>query len=123
MTGIMIKKCSEQQKKKVNDKKVMILQRLLTTWVLSKEKSEWYYELQNSVFLLTFYHLRDEKKKKKNTLTLVQTFGIFASIVVHTSLSSTSFRLRNETRLALAKTPASATFIEPAPEVCTAELC
>lgn len=122
MTGIMIKKCSEQQKKKVNDKKVMILQRLLTTWVLSKEKSEWYYELQNSVFLLTFYHLRDEKKKK-NTLTLVQTFGIFASIVVHTSLSSTSLRLRNETRLALAKTPASATFIEPAPEVCTAELC
>lgn len=122
MTGIMIKKCSEQQKKKVNDKKVMILQRLLTTWVLSKEKSEWYYELQNSVFLLTFYHLRGEKKKK-NTLTLVQTFGIFASIVVHTSLSSTSFRLRNETRLALAKTPASATFIEPAPEVCTAELC
>lgn len=67
MTGIMIKKCSEQQKKKVNDKKVMILQGLLTTWVLSKEKSEWYYELQNSVFLLTFYHLRDEKKKKKYT--------------------------------------------------------
>ena len=56
-------------------------------------------------------------------LTLVQTFGIFASIVVHTSLSSTSFRLRNETRLALAKTPTSATVIEPAPDVCTAELC
>ena len=56
-------------------------------------------------------------------LTLVQTFGIFASIVVHTSLSSTSFRLRNETRLALAKTPTSATVIEPAPDVFTAELC
>lgn len=55
--------------------------------------------------------------------TFDQTFGIFANIVVQTSFRSTSFRLRNDTRLALAKMPASATLIEPAPMVCTAELC
>ena len=49
--------------------------------------------------------------------------GILDSIETHTSLMSTSLRLRKATRLALANTPASATLIEPAPLVSALEQC
>lgn len=78
------------------------------------------------LFCHVLYACRDRHCKictQTSQLTLFQTFGIFANMETHTSLRSTSLRLRKATRLALEKTPALDTLIEPAPAVCAVELC